>query len=98
MPERRGAPCSTQELDLADNGVGDDGCLALAEALPKCPTLKSLSLVANLVSDAAATRAAAALEDAAAQTAANGEMRPPPAELRLSTDAGGAVPGILWGC
>ena len=84
-----------QELDLADNRIGPDGCRALVAALVQCSALAWVRLVANEINDEAAASAAATLEEAAAARRQSAETTLPIAELRLSPPGGDGT--IVWG-
>ena len=58
---------SLTELQVANNTIGDQGVIALAEALNQLPGLEVLSLASNTIGDPGASRLAGALTDGALQ-------------------------------
>lgn len=53
--------CGVAVLRLECNDLGDAGAAAIAEALPRCPTLRALDVAANRIGSAGGIRLASAL-------------------------------------
>ncbi|EOD38922.1 hypothetical protein EMIHUDRAFT_224075 [Emiliania huxleyi CCMP1516] len=86
-----GAAPRLEELDLAPNKIGDEGCKALAAALGKegaAPRLEKLSLNGNQIGDEGCKALAAALKEGAAPSLARVPAGPPREHGRENSSCG----------